>query len=504
MEKYTFICLLWVLALFFVCRYIRTNYRMIKTISVLKKNQAAENVEHKEIFLHICVPCLREQSVIEKTLKELLRVTNDLSKNIKIYVVTTQKENFEKDKYRSKIADFIEEFLSGRNLTEIYEKYSFLFSLEEIKKISLAIVSNGNMTNQEVEEYIMLFYEKKLTTYEVVESFLKKNTGASIELLDYPESVCSMASQLNFCYRWIANNENIDGQHFFMVYNADCKPDDNTFKVLFDKIAENINVNVFQLIRAYTLNYDKYRGLKGFFLKASALYQTRWSLGVEYPMYENYFKEYTATNKRSYYMIGHGMTFSMGLLQKINGFHETTHLEDMYAGYVLSYLREPVIPIPTLENTLNPAYVNSWVKQKMVWFSGMYDVYNYSKYIKSSILEPINRQWSNRLQFQFFLRDTLPWLLGPSSILLLTIMSLLTCEELFVVIISTIVLNAFLGSFFLPYQLKILGVFPSKEKYSCAVFGGVIVYSLFRNIPAICYVFRKILKKTMEKYKTER
>lgn len=504
MEKYTFVCLLWGIALLFVYRYIRTNCQMIRTISMLAKNRVIESVDHTDVFLHICVPCLREQSVIEETLKELLRVTDDLSENIKIYVVTTQKENYEKDKYRTKIVDFTKEFLSGETLTVIYEKYSFLFSLEEINRISSAIATNVNMTKQEVEEYIMLFYEKKLTTYEVVESFLKKNPGVNIKLLDYPERVCSMASQLNFCYRWIVNNKNIEGRHFFTVYNADCKPDDNTFKVLFKKIAENRNVNVFQLIRAYTLNYDKYKGLTGSFLKASALYQTRWSLGVEYPMYENYFKNYVATNKRSYYMIGHGMTFSMRLLQKINGFHETTHLEDMYAGYVLSYLREPVIPIPTLENTLNPPNVNSWVKQKMVWFSGMYDVYNYSKYLKTVLLGPINRNWSKRLQFQFLLRDTLPWLLGPSSILLLIVMSLLTCEVLFVAIISTIVLNAFLCSFYLPYQLKKLGVFPSKEKHSCAVLVGVIVYSLSRNIPAICYVLRRILKRTMEKYKTER
>ena len=504
MEKYGFICLLWGMALLFVWRYLGTNYRMIRTISIFKRNQVVNNAEYIDNILHVCVPCLREQSVIKETLNELLKATKGYSENIKIYVVTTQKENFEKNKYRNNLTDFIKEFVSGENIIRLYRKYSYLFSLEEITEISADISKYINMTEQQITEYIMLFYEKKLTTYEVVDAFLKENTDINIKLLDYPKNVCSMASQLNFCYRWIMDNENIDEKHFFMVYNADCKPNINTFKVLFNKMAENRDVNVFQLIRAYTLNYDNYRGITGFFLKASALYQTRWSLGVEYPMYEKYYKKYSASNKRSYYMIGHGMTFSIKLLEKINGFHEATHLEDMYIGYVLSYLRERVIPIPTLENTLNPAYIYSWAKQKMVWFSGMYDVYNYSKYIKNSLLEPINKRWSNRLQIQFFLRDTLPWLLGPSSILLLSIMSLLICKKLFIVVICTMSLNAFFCSLYLPYKLKRLEVLVSKEKHSGIVFGGVIFYSLFRNIPAIYYVFCRIFKKTMEKYKTER
>ena len=313
---------------------------MVRSVKIFKKNQRDIEFDCQNNFLHICVPCLREHGIIEQTLDDLLEATSQIHDSVKIYIVTTQKESFDKDRYRSKIHEFINELIAKISAITLNEKYGFLFTLEEIVEIKDYISSHNVLDRDQIEQYVLNYYDKKPSTNEVVNKYIQDHPSCNVTLLNYPNSICSMASQLNYCYRWILENKKIDIKDYFMVYNADCKPNPNTFKLIFQKIVQNKDVEVFQLIRAYTLNYDKYAGLKGFFLKASALYQTRWSLGSEYPMFERYFKKFTPYNRRSYYMIGHGMTFSLQLLKSINGFHETTNLEDLYAGYVLSYLRK--------------------------------------------------------------------------------------------------------------------------------------------------------------------
>jgi hypothetical protein len=478
---------------------------MIRSVKIFKKYQGTFDFVCHDNFLHICVPCLREQSIIEQTLDNLLKATDQIKDNVKIYIVTTQKENYDKERYRSSIREFINELSAKISEVKLNEKYGFLFSLEEIMKMKAHISSHDTLDCNQIEQYVLDCYNQKPSTYKVVEKYISSHPLANITLLDYPNNICSMASQLNYCYRWILGNRQVTSHDHFMVYNADCQPNPNTFKLLFQSIIQNKDVKVFQLIRAYTLNYDKYTGLKGVFLKASALYQTRWSLGSEYPMYKRYLKKYTPNNRRSYYMIGHGMTFSLELLSSINGFHETTNLEDLYVGYVLSYLREQVIAIPALENTLNPPSIRSWAKQKLVWFAGMYDVFNYPSYIKQNISEPINKKWANKLRREFFIRDTLPWLLGPTSVLLFIIFSLTICKIMLCVGVLFIVTNSVLCAVYLSHQLKKLNAIPKSRRSN--IFGlviGVMIYSLFRNLPSIYYVINRTFNTSMEKFKTER
>lgn len=481
------------------------NYCMIRSIKTFKKHQAKMEFICRDNVLHICIPCLREQSIIEKTLDSLLKATDQIQDNIKIYVVTTEKENYDKSRYKTHIHRFTNELMSGVSTEKLNVKYDFLFSSEEIIKIKAFISLHNSMNHNQIEKYVMTCFDQKPSTYSVVKKYINSHPTVNITLLNYPNHICSMASQLNYCYHWILENAKVGGRDFFMVYNADCQPNPNTFKLLFNKIVQNKDVKVFQLLRAYTLNYSMYVGFKGLFLKASALYQTRWSFGYEYPMYERYLKKYTQKSKKSYYMIGHGMTFSLELLKSINGFHETTNLEDLYAGYVLSYLREPVIAIPALENTLNPSSIKSWAKQKLVWFAGMYDVSNYPTYISQNVSDPINKRWSSILRFKFFFRDTLPWLLGPTCILLFIVFSLIACKIIFSIGILLILINSVFCAVYLSHQLKELNAIPKSDRTNAVgLVIGVLIYSLFRNLPSMYYVISRMFNKSIEKFKTER
>lgn len=500
------LAILLILFLVILCRYAVINLQMIKSIKEFKNACKGEiNLNSTKKLLHICVPCLREQSIIECTLDELISATYPVRNKVKIYVVTTQKEISDKERFRSHINEFTKALINNVAPQQLHEKFAYLFSLDEIKQIKDTLNKGSFSSDFQIDEYISNVYVNKPSTYEIVDRYIKeRQLEAQIVLLNYPRSKCCMASQLNYCYKWILKNRAMSASEYFMVYNADCMPNPNTFKSLFYQMEKNENVRAFQLIRAYTLNYQDYRGIIGYFLRASALYQTRWSFGAEYPMYKRYFQCYHSSTWRSYYMIGHGMTFSLNLLDSINGFHEETNLEDLYTGYVLSYLREPVLPVLTVENTLNPSSINSWIKQKMVWFSGMYDVENYPKYLTQTLGSNIDSRWARNLRIQFYVRDTLPWLIGPSLVIVYLLLSFLVYRPLFWSGAILVAINSAVCAIYLPIQLRTLGVLEDNLRHDFCVTIGVIFYSLLRNIPSIIYVVRRFIHKSMDKYKTER
>ena len=79
------------------------------------------------------------------------------------------------------------------------------------------------------------------------------------------------------------------------------------------------------------------------------------------------------------------------------------------------------------------------------------------------------------------------------------------CKEIFWLVLALIISNAFLCAYYLPKQLIKFGVL--SENTDDRILGtivGVIIYSIFRNVPSICYLVNKVLNKSMEKIKTER
>lgn len=85
-----------VLFLFIFFRYIRINYNILRTLNKLKTPALVEESDNGLFTLNICIPCLREQNIIEKTITDLLSCFKTV--NVRIYIVTTSKENSEKKK----------------------------------------------------------------------------------------------------------------------------------------------------------------------------------------------------------------------------------------------------------------------------------------------------------------------------------------------------------------------------------------------------------------------
>lgn len=86
-----------ILVLIFLCEVLYGVWNIIKTILFFykKKSNKIEKNLNTDFELIIVIPCLREQLIICNTLNYFLNIIKNYE-NIKIIVVTTEKEEYEK------------------------------------------------------------------------------------------------------------------------------------------------------------------------------------------------------------------------------------------------------------------------------------------------------------------------------------------------------------------------------------------------------------------------
>lgn len=491
-----------VLFLFIFFRYIRINYNILWTLNKLKTPELVEESDNGLFTLNICIPCLREQNIIEKTITDLLSCFKTV--NVRIYIVTTSKENSEKKENYRYLEELAWSICEGEKSFSICEKYNHLFDREELIQIC---EKHQSEEFKEVLTSIQATYLDKKTTYESVLELIKINNWKNVILLEEKNDTGCMASQVNYCWKSI-NNERIEKSpnDYFMVYNADCKPSADLEASLVKEIKENEFPDVLQLIRVYTLNYSQYSGMIGYYLKGSALYQSRWSLGYEYPMLkrtsDSWKKKSFMFKLRSRYMIGHGMTFRMDFYGKMGKLNEKTNLEDLYTGYLLSCLNIPIIPVLAIDNTLNPSTIYSLFNQKMTWFSGMFDVFNYKNYYKKNHKKNYYRLRSYYFTICFLIRDTLSWLFGPSILMICLLLSFTKLP--YFLLLSTLIATNVCFCLLLQHQLMKRNLIDEKRYNWLFTAIGVILYSFTRNLPALTFILNKIKIKNYKKYKTDR
>lgn len=97
---------------------------------VKNKIQTKEKVPN----ILIVIPCLREQDIIIQTLNHFLGLTRNLDK-VKILVVTTQKEEYEKENNMYLKEQFIKDIKNNTELQKLINKYNKMLSTNEIKEI---------------------------------------------------------------------------------------------------------------------------------------------------------------------------------------------------------------------------------------------------------------------------------------------------------------------------------------------------------------------------------
>lgn len=256
------------------------------------KKKSIKQINKKNKNIIIAIPVLREQNSIENTIKYF----NTITKDIPIVLITTQKEIKE-------------------NLT------------------------NEKTTQDIIKEKIIIKYK-------------------NVYWIDYPYTEGYMSDQLNYMLENLENifDRKIDLDKIYLaLYNADSRPNENTFREIIQKIENN---NVVQQYSYCMQNYEKIKGIpRGF-----SIYQSNFELKTG--LINSFFK----SNILYTHIVGHGLIINMKLLKELGNFNTEFWCEDIYLGIQLKFNNIKIIPLLTLENMETPDKLSKIIKQNSVWF----------------------------------------------------------------------------------------------------------------------------------------
>ncbi len=319
-----------------------------KTKNIIQRNEKKSNIL-------IVIPCLREQDIIIQTLNYFLGLTKHLD-NVKILIVTTQKEEFEKEINLDLKDQFIKDIKNNMELQKLVNKYNKILSTMEIKEI----LKYSKLEN--IEEIINNKIKNSKTTSVLVEEFIIRNhLEEKVYHFHYPNNEGIMADQLNY----VLNNFEFKDEknYYFSVYNADSIPNKDTIKEVMTSINEKDSPKVIQQYSVPISNWNELSDL----MKGFSIYQSNFEL--RYGLINSCFP-----NKLLYtYVVGHGMYIRVDILKKIGGFETKYWCEDIYMSYVLRNNDISIHPIKTLEIMQSPQYLSILTKQNSVWFKTSFE-----------------------------------------------------------------------------------------------------------------------------------
>ena len=152
---------------------------------MLQQNEGKSNIL-------IVIPCLREQDIIIQTLNYFLELIKQFN-NVKILIVTTQKEEFEKKSNLNLKNQLIKDVKNNMELQKLVNKYNKILSTNEIKEI----LKYSKLDN--IEEIINNKIQNSKTTSVLIDEFIaQKHLEEKVYHYHYPKNEGIMADQLNY------------------------------------------------------------------------------------------------------------------------------------------------------------------------------------------------------------------------------------------------------------------------------------------------------------------
>ncbi len=366
-----------------LARGIMNLYKIIDNISWLKKTHySSDDYKIVKDFppIIICIPMLREQRTAKSTI-EYFSSLEYAKKDYQLVIVTTEKERYDKDVYKKRLPQIYADLKQGISLASFVDRYLGVFSEAEL--VHLFQAKDKGISLKEITEKFNQIPSTEDIAQEEAKRINKKVGFELIKVLHYPKNHRTVSEQINYAidyYRDIKRYE----RGYFALYNADSRP---SLTILYDALVTKANFErkynyspqVMQQSSLFTLNYGMFKNnLNGFLLKASALFQTKWTLTHEFSILRSQsdtamkIKKVTNPLAKIWYSrlgicITHGLFLSMKLI-KTQYMPTDTVTEDLPLGYYLSCLNEPIVPIPSIENSESPVTLGSLFNQKKVWF----------------------------------------------------------------------------------------------------------------------------------------
>jgi cellulose synthase/poly-beta-1,6-N-acetylglucosamine synthase-like glycosyltransferase len=368
--------------------YIRSLLNLLNLSSNLKwiinknrvyKRKSNQAVSEKYI---ICIPMLREQRVVAETLKYFSQLNYPYDK-YRIVVVTTHKEIADKIIKAKQLIKAARDISDGKTFQSIQKKHLGLLPSGQLEVIYR---DNRNKNYRTVLKNLKSTYAQIPTTFDLatkeaksINSKFKRNF---VMVMHYPHKEGVMSHQINYVIRKLAKSRR-NTNSIFAVYNADSRPNSNTLKYVTYALKEfeeetGIKPNIVQQSSLFTINYNNFPStITGYSLKAASLFQTKWTLVRELSRFRSQSTNVVKLNNsfiskllntKISHCVGHGLFVRFGLLSNEYLPTETIN-EDLPFGYYQCCKREPILPLPILENSEVPESLKSLINQKRFWFT---------------------------------------------------------------------------------------------------------------------------------------
>lgn len=307
-----------------ICILFQAERGIFDTLSFLrlfKKFRSEEYLSKRKTQryqdLYILIPVLREQNIIEDTLKHLLEQENNYF-NVRVVVITTVRER--------------------------------LSNPTENPPLTHTVISNslkGGLLNQ---------YQNKVV------------------LIEENNPLGNMATQINFAINILSSTAK--PRSVYLLYNADSVISPHTLSSLRKILTKAPEQFALQQPCAYVK--DMHRDAPAF-LNALSIYQSWYCLGHESSLirrYEQYTQgEKTYTLPRLGVIVGHGSGMTFETNTRNGGYPTDLLTEDLTFGFILSARSVPIFSIPAIELADVPRRFFDFIRQKSVWF------WNYLGYI---------------------------------------------------------------------------------------------------------------------------
>ena len=323
----------------------------------------------------------------------------------------------------------------------------------------------------------------KKTTKEIIENDIIPYCN-NVNLIHYPYKNGNMADQLNYAINMLKQNCNNFSNTYVSVYNADSRPNKNTFFEFYNVVKLK---NYPKIIQQYSYCFSNIDELS-FILKGFAVYQSNFELKIG--LLNSYFN-----NLLHKHVVGHGLFIRLDLLDKINGFNSKYWCEDIYLSAYLQNEKITITPLLTLENMETANGILNLIKQNGVWFktsSQCFKIYReLNKNKKLSI--------SGKISFVNELRSCINWLMFPIIFLVAVLFSILLKNcILFFITISNYFLYIFI---YYVTTIKIINLLDNKNyKFKFSIYIGTLIATMISNLGPLYTIF----VNPKEKHKTER
>ncbi len=381
-------------------------------------------------------------------------------------------------------------YLEQENILKVLNYYTTL--LTPHKNAHLVIVTSKK------EDSI-----SEKTTHQIAEHFLLKSAHQNVSLYKYPHDGGYMAHQVNFGFK--KSSELIPtNKSWAFLLNIDSLYSKEAIEDVLITCTQD-RKRIYQYSTLFVRNFSRFKNNKAF-LKAAALFQTRWTIVHEMKRYICNIQNTFWSSFQFAHVVGHGLLIPGEILDRLY-LDEDYIVEDSAFGFYLRSLGYKIHPKQIFETGDSPVRIADYYKQKYNWAFGPIGYLLYLAKFKKRFPAQYRE---NRKQIIGYviqgLLSSLNWLVS-SWIFIFLIISLILLQNPVYTILITLSLILYSTDYLLVYYwLKENKYIPDSNYAGLLTYISlwiiILTHSFPANIAFIHLTLNKLGIKNLRKTKT--